>query len=306
MMIDINEKIPICDGALELPRYGLGAAHISEAPAVTAIATVQTAYQNGIRFFDTAPLYGKGQSERFLGEALSGVARDSFLLVTKVGHSVDLNGNCAVDFSHDGILRSLEQSLQRLGMDYVDILHIHDPDDYYEQALNEAFPVLAELRGHGVIKAIGVGMNQWQMLSNFAKHADFDCFLLAGRYTLLEQTSLHFLKLCQEKSIAVILGGIYNSGILASDLQPNATYEYQKAPQKLLKKARQIRAICHRYDVALNVAALQFPYLNPAVCSAVVGAQSPAEVLKNLEGLAARIPKALWDDLEMEGFIEVV
>src|SRR5688500_7589993 len=140
-------------------------------------------------------------------------------------------------------------------MDYVDMLHIHDPDDHQHEALETAFPTLAELRSQGVIKAIGAGMNQWQMLEHFARNADFDVFLLAGRYTLLEQTSLDFLQLCQTKGIGIFLGGVYNSGILASDLQTGAKYNYADAPEPIMVKARAIKAVCDRYDVPLNVAA---------------------------------------------------
>ncbi len=191
-----------------------------------------------------------------------------------------------------------------MNTDYVDILHIHDPDNHQREALETAFPALAELRSQGVIKAIGSGMNQWQMLEHFARNADFDVFLLAGRYTLLEQTSLDFLQLCQAKGIGIFLGGVYNSGILASDLQAGAKYNYADAPEPIMVKARAIKALCDQYGVPLNVAALQFARAHPAVTALVVGAVSPAEVKTNLHSLGVAVPAALWQDLQVQGLIE--
>ncbi len=283
---------------LELPRFGLGAAHISEGSTENAISIVQTAYESGIRFFDTSPIYGHGKSERHLGQALAGLKRESYIMSSKVGRMILPDGNACHDFNKDMILRSFEQSLEKLKTNYIDILHIHDPDNHYQQALKVAFPMLEDLRRQGLIKAIGVGMNQWQILAEFANHADVDCFLLAGRYTLLEQDALAFLNLCQEKGISLILGGIYNSGILASDLSSATTYNYKPAPNHLLEKAQKIALVCHQFNVALNVAALHFPYLHPAVSSVVVGAQSAKEVKANLDSLKVSVPKELWYALE--------
>ena len=304
-MIDPKETRRLGNTPLHVPRFGLGAAHIPKSGEAIAVATVQKALAAGVNFIDTAPLYTAGRSERYIGLALKGVPRDSYILATKVGRLVQPDDTCIFDYSRDGILRSLEESLTRLQLDYVDILHIHDPDNHYEQALNDAFPTLAELRSQCVIKAIGAGMNQWQMEADFARNADFDCFLLAGRYTLLEQTSLDFLQLCLEKQIGVILGGVYNSGILAGALGPDAKYNYRAAPPHVLAKAQQIAAICAQHDVPLNAAALQFPLAHPAVTSMVIGAEAPAEVAANLQAMTQPIPLDLWGDLKRDGLIAV-
>jgi D-threo-aldose 1-dehydrogenase len=273
-------------------------------PEADALATIHYALEQGLNFFDTAPLYGAGQSERYLGQALAGTPRDSFVLATKVGRLVTAEGDVVFDFSRDGVRRSLDESLQRLQMDQVDILHIHDPDNHYPQALDEAFPALAELRRQGVIKAIGAGMNQWRMLADFARQADFDCFLLAGRYTLQEQTALPFLELCQAKGISLILGGVFNSGILATGPQPGAKYNYTDAPPTILEKVRRLESICAQYQVPLNAAALQFALAHPAVTAAVIGARSVAELSANLQARRRPIPADLWADLRAAGLIE--
>ncbi|MEM7133915.1 MAG: aldo/keto reductase [Chloroflexota bacterium] len=300
----LQTKLPLGKTPLTIHQFGLGAAHIPKRGETIGIATVQEAWQQGIRFFDTAPLYSAGYSEELIGKALKGVPRDEFVLATKVGRLVQPDKSMVIDYSRDGILRSLDESLQRLQMDYADILHIHDPDDHYQQALDEAFPTLDELRSQGVIKAIGSGMNQWEMLADFARNADFDCFLLAGRYTLLEQTSLDFLRLCQEKKIGVILGGVYNSGILASDLGPEAKYNYRAAPEPILQKAKEIRDICQAHNVPLQVAALHFPLRNPGVTSMVLGAEEPSHIQQNLALFEIEVPDALWVDLRAAGLIE--
>jgi D-threo-aldose 1-dehydrogenase len=270
-----------------------------------AIATVQTAYGNGVRLFDTAPLYGLGVSEERVGKALAGLPRSSYVISTKIGRVLHEDRSGFVyDYSRDGVLRSLDGTLKRLQMDHVDILHIHDPDDHQHEALATAFPTLAELRSQGVIKAIGAGMNQWQALEYFARHADFDVFLLAGRYTLLEQTSLDFLRLCREKGIGIFLGGVYNSGILATGPGPGAKYNYREAPAEISQKAAAIRAVTDRFGIPLNVAALHFARAHPAVTSLVVGAVSPAEVETNLRSLATPVPTALWQELRSLGLIE--
>jgi len=293
---------------LQVTNFGLGTAPLANHKAVTeadALATIQAALENGIQLFDTAPLYGAGVGEERLGKALQGIPRSSYKISTKIGRLIkDDRSGCSFDYSRDGVLRSLESSLQRLNTDYVDILHIHDPDNHQREALETAFPALAELRSQGVIKAIGSGMNQWQVLEHFARKADFDVFLLAGRYTLLEQTSLDFLQLCQAKGIGIFLGGVYNSGILASDLQAGAKYNYADAPAPIMVKARAIKALCDQYGVPLNVAALQFARAHPAVTALVVGAVSPAEVKTNLHSLGVAVPAALWQDLQVQGLIE--
>lgn len=260
----------------------------------------------GIRHFDTAPYYGLGQAERWLGSALAGQRRDSFVVSTKVGRSpVDPEGNqrAAYDFSRDSVLRSLDESLNRLGLDAVDIVLIHDPDEHWQQALSETYPALVELRDQGVVTAVGAGMNQWQMLARFVEQTDVDVVLVAGRYTLLDQSAQQeLLPLCLERDVAVIVGGVFNSGILATD-EPRGTYNYEPAPASILGRARRIAAACAEHGVTLPHAALAFPARNCAVTELLVGAESADEVRRNLDLLAHPVPEALWsalaDELEL-------
>ncbi|MEZ4734159.1 MAG: aldo/keto reductase [Caldilineaceae bacterium] len=298
--------------SLQVTNFGFGTAPIGNVNAVSdanAEATIQYAYEKGIRLFDSAPLYGRGESELRIGRALRGVPRDSYVISTKIGRVLNPDRSAFVyDYSYDGVMRSLEGSLQRLGTDHVEIVLVHDPDadtvDHERDALDGAFPTLQDLRSQGVIKAVGAGMNQWQMEQRFAQQADPDVFLLAGRYTLLEQTSLGFLKLCKEKGIGIFLGGVYNSGILATGPKENAQYNYHNAPAEILEKARQIKAVCDRYGVPLNRAALHFARAHSTVTSLVVGAVKPDEVEANVEALAATIPAELWQELRASGLIE--
>lgn len=294
---------------LQISSLGFGTAFFSTffttVPLEDSLQAVHYALAHGINFFDTAPLYGAGESERRLGLALKDVPRENYVLATKVGRVITPDGQVVQDFSRDGIKRSFEESLQRLQLDYVDIVHIHDADNFYREALDNAFPVLADLRSQGIIKAIGAGMNQWEMEAEFARNADFDCFLLAGRYTLLEQGALQeFFPLCQSKNIAVFLGGVFNSGILASGVKPNAKYNYENAPAQVIEKVRRIEAVCARYDVPLQAAALQFPRAHPAVTSIIVGVQSAQEVATNIANLQREIPAAFWQELKAEKLIE--
>jgi D-threo-aldose 1-dehydrogenase len=292
---------------LTVSRIGVGAAPLAnlydELTDEQATLTIHAALDHGITLFDTAPLYGSGLSERRLGQALSGLPRESFVISTKVGRLVQSDGTVVFDFSRDGVLRSLEASLERLQLSSIDIALVHDPDDQYRMALEGAFPILSDLRAEGVIKAIGAGMNQWRMLADFAHYADPDCFLLAGRYTLLEQGALEFLSLCQEHQIGVFLGGVYNSGILATGPQPGAKYNYKDAPITVLERVQRIQTICERYGVPLRVAATQFPLAHPAVTALILGVQSPQEVADNLAALRQPIPLALWQELRADDLI---
>jgi D-threo-aldose 1-dehydrogenase len=223
------ERFPVGRSGLALPRLGLGTVPLgAKYQAVTeheAAETVHAALRAGITWFDTSPRYGFGVAERRLGKALAGVPREQYALATKVGWRIDPAGARWPDFTRDGVRRSLEGSLKRLGVKRVDLVHIHDPDEHYREALDEVFPVLDAMRAEGTIRAISAGMNQWQMLADFARDADFDCFLLAGRYTLLEQGALAtFLPLCRRRNIALILGGVFNSGILATGARLGALY----------------------------------------------------------------------------------
>ena len=297
---------------LRVTRLGLGGAPIGEqipqGDDDRAVAVVRRGYELGIRYFDTAPIYGAGGSERRYGLVLPDLPRDAFVLSTKVGRTRELDRaggrKDTFDYSRDRVLRSIEDSLERLRLDRVDIALIHDPDDHYDEAMNEAFPTLAELRSQGVVKAIGAGMNQWQMLTRLARDGDFDCFLLAGRYTLLDQSGLaELLPLCVEKRISIILGGPYNSGILASGLSPGATFDYSAVSPDMLERARLAKSVCDRHGVPLKATALQFGLAHPAVAATIPGARSTVEVEENVRMAGHPIPDALWDDLRAEGLV---
>lgn len=272
-----------------------------------ADATVQYALDHGVTFFDTAPLYGGGVSETRLGRALAGVPRDQYQIATKIGVVINADGSTERSYRRDAVKRSIEDSLQRLGVDYVEIAHIHDadPEANLRIALDEAYPVLADFKAQGIVRAIGAGMNYWEPEAELARNAEFDCFLLAGRYTLLEQEPIHeYLPLCLEKGISVFLGGVFNTGILATGSIPDARYQYRPAPPEMIDKTRRIEAVCARHGVALKAAALQFPLAHPAVRSLVVGMISPTEIDQNLAALQERIPAEFWAELREEGLID--
>ena len=300
-----------------MTRLGLGTAPLGGlyAPVADedALRTIDAAWQAGIRFFDTAPLYGHGLAEIRLGEALAGRARDRYALATKVGRllhpmtsasveSAHYKGTPRVepkfDFSYEGVMRSVDESLARLKLDRIDVLHIHDPDDHYEGAIGGAYKALAKLRREGTIGAIGAGMNQWQMLQRFAEEADFDCFLLAGRYTLLDRSATaSLLPLCERKSISIIAGGVYNSGILA-DPRAGTKFNYEVAPSPLVAEAQRLDGICTAHGVPLKAAAIQFPFTHPAVTAVLTGARSEAEFHENLAMFETPLPPDLWEALQ--------
>jgi D-threo-aldose 1-dehydrogenase len=307
---------------VRVTRLGLGGAPLgglfTRVSDEDAEATVHAAWERGIRFFDTAPLYGHGRSEARLGQALKAWPRSAFTLSSKVGRVLVPAGTPSggiyddpwpfepvFDFSRDGIRRSLDGSLKRLGVDYVDILHLHDPDDHYRQALDEAVPALLRLKEEGVTRAVSAGMNQWQMLAEFARAAPFDGFLLAGRYSLLDQGgAAELLPLCQERNIAVLLGGVFNSGVLAAGSAGAGAYDYAAPPPEVLARVRRLEAVCARFDVPLKAAALQFPLAHPAVTALVVGARSPDEVGENVRLLEEPAPADFWRALQREGLID--
>jgi D-threo-aldose 1-dehydrogenase len=293
---------------VRIPLLGLGCAplanYFNNLPEQQVEDLICYSFEKGASFYDTAPQYGYGLSEKRLGQALYNVPRDAFTLATKVGRVVEGEKKLKVDYTHDGILRSLEESLNRLKLGRIDIAHIHDPDNHFREALDMAFPTLAELRSQGVIRAIGAGMNQWQMLLEFARSADFDCFMLAGRYTLLEQKSLPLLDYCQQKGIAIFLGGVYNTGILATGAIPGARYNYHAASETILDRVRRIEAVCQKYAIPLRAAALQFPVAHSAVTSLVVGAESREEFAQTFDGLCVSIPNEFWQDLHAAGLID--
>jgi len=280
---------------------------------------VDAAWSAGMRFFDTAPQYGNGLAEQRLGAVLSAKPRDQFVLATKVGRLLRAGAppesntfpgapplNPVFDFSYDGVMRSVEESVTRLGFDRIDILHIHDPDEHFAEALSGAYPALDRLRAEGTIKAVGAGMNQAEMLARFAREANFDCFLLAGRYTLLDQVGLkELLPLCVERGIAIIAGGVFNSGILA-DPKPGTTYNYQTAPDELVQRAARIKTVCERHGVSQKAVAIQFPLGHPAVQTVLTGCRSVNEVNENVDAFQAPIPPAVWEDLKAEGLLAAV
>ncbi|MFD1696160.1 aldo/keto reductase [Roseibium aestuarii] len=296
-----------------------------------AQATLQAAYDAGIRYFDTAPQYGLGRSEERFSRAIARFGRDTIELSTKIGrllldcepHEVTPEAFVDVpqkrivfDYSYDGVMRSYEASRQRLGVANADILLIHDvcafsqgSREASEARVRELFDrggyrALTELRAAGEITAIGAGVNEWQVCQKLLELADFDCFLLAGRYTLLEQEALEtFLPLCETRDVGIILGGPYNSGILATGAVPGAKYNYAPAPEDVLDRVRRIEALCADHGVRLIAAALQFVLGHPSVKTVVPGAVSPAEVEANIRLLKTPIPDGFWSDLRASGLI---
>ncbi len=289
---------------VRVTRIGMGGAPLGGLDSKTAQDTLEYAFEQGIRYFDTAPLYGSGLSEIHNGGFLSTLPRNDFVLSSKVGRLIIPGQDIPFNYTKEGILRSIDESLTRLNLDSLDIVLIHDPDNHYSSALNEAFPTLAKLREQGVIKAIGAGMNQWEMLRQFAKDADFDCFLVAGRYTLLDHSALHeLMPLCLEKDISLILGGPYNSGILASDLNTKSTYFYDPSPPEIIEKAKKIKQVCDRHQVPLKAAAIQFGLMHQSVASTIPGPRSPKEIEDNIVMASIKIEPDLWRELKQENLI---
>jgi D-threo-aldose 1-dehydrogenase len=328
----------VTNGGLKVTTMGLGGTGLGNmyraVDADAAIATVHAAYEKGVRYFDTAPVYGFGLSESRLGQAIKSLPRNEIVISSKVGYDLvpirpdELKPalwdkpppfRADFDYSRDAVMRSLEGTLKRLGADYVDMLAIHDPDEAihfapgedpyarsrFKEAMEGAYPALDDLRSQGVIKAVGVGINQWQMLSDFVVAGQFDYFLLAGRYTLLEQEPLAtLLPLCEQRGTKIVIGGPYNSGILATGAIEGATFNTRLAPPAILERVRRIEAVCARRNVALAAAALQFPLGHPAVASVIPGARSVGELQQNLEYMQQNIPPALWEELKAEGLID--
>jgi D-threo-aldose 1-dehydrogenase len=319
MSVDPLERRRLGQTDVMVPVLGLGTAPLggwpTAVPREQGVATVQRAWDAGVRYFDTAPFYGHGNSEGFVGAVLAAQPRDSFTLSTKVGRLlVPGSGESELfagtpplepilDYSAEGTLRSLRESLDRLGLDRIDVAFIHDPDEHHDAALEGAFHALAELRAEGRLGAIGVGMNWSEPLARFAREAEFDCFLLAGRYTLLEQGALdELLPEVTERSMSIVAGGVYNSGVLI-DPRPGAHYDYAPAAPEVIDRAQALQAACAQFDVPLRAAAIQFPLAHPAVASVVVGARTPQEVDDNLAMLAVDIPGELWDTLRERGLL---
>lgn len=309
--------------SLDVTSIGLGSAPLgglfTPVSDADAEATVARAWSLGVRFFDTAPLYGFGLAERRLGAFLRQQKRESYVISTKVGRLLRApDGGAAedehykgtprerpvFDFSHDGVLRSVEESLGRLGLDHVDVLLVHDPDDHYDEAVTGAFRALQRLRSEGTVKAIGAGMNQSEMPVRFAEAVPVDCFLLAGRYTLLDQGALDALfPVCAAKSIGILLGGIYNSGILANP-HTSAKFNYEDADPVLVARARELDALCRKHGTELKAAALQFCMAHPAVTVAVMGARNAAEVSDNMAMSEKAVPQAFWQELRAKNLVD--
>jgi D-threo-aldose 1-dehydrogenase len=300
---------PLPRSGLVLSPLGLGTATLGERSgddaAGTAAKTVELALASGISYLDTAPHYGIGAAERRIGAELSHHHRAEFTLSTKVGRIIDEDARTETfDFSRGAVLSALEGSLGRLGLAAADIVFVHDPDHAEEAAVKNAFPVLRALRDDGTIRAIGAGMNQVAMLDRFVTNpaVDVDLVLLAGRYTLLDQSGLRLLDHCHERGVGVVLGGVFNSGILA-DPRPGASYDYRTAPGDLVARARALAATCERHGVPLMAAALQFGWGHPAVACVLNGAGSPEELAANLGYAQTPIPPACWEELRSEGLL---
>lgn len=311
---------------LELTEIGLGAAQLGNLHRVTTedevVETVDTAWDGGIRYFDTAPHYGVGLSERRLGERLRDRPRDEFVISTKVGrllvpspqtaHERDPQGFDVPadpmrvwDFSRDGILRSVEASLARTGLDRLDILYLHDPDDHFEQASTEGIGALIELREQGVVRAVGAGMNHADPLAELIRRADVDVVMCAGRFTLLDDSAAaELLPLARERGVGIVAAGVFNSGLLSTARPPaDALFDYAPAPAELLARAHAIADVCERHGVSLPQAAVAYVLREPAVVSVVLGARGRGQVEQNLARAQTPVPDAVWHELAEGGLI---
>ena len=317
--------------ALRVTEIGFGGAPLGNLFAIVtepdAHASLATAWDNGCRFFDTSPLYGYGLSERRIGDALREKPRDQYVLSTKVGRLLRPGaGRDSVadfrspmpfhgefDYSYDATMRSIEDSLQRLGLDHIDVALIHDigrdwhgdrQPEMFRSAMKGSAKALAELRAAGKIGAIGIGVNETDVCESALQEADFDCFLLAGRYTLLEQEPLERLfPACRKRNVSMIIGGAFNSGLLARVGQPDATYNYGAVPLEIAKRAVALHEVCAHHNVPLPAAALQFPLAHPVVATVIPGARNAAEVASHWQWARLKIPAALWDDLRAQGLL---
>jgi len=318
---------------LDVTPFAFGAAPIGNIfrpiDEATSDALVQRAWDAGVRFYDTAPMYGHGLSEMRLGHSLRWKNRDDFILASKIGRVLKPAKRSEIDFtpwvdgapnlmefdySYDGTMRAFEDSLQRMGLERMDICFIHDIDVFtrgneqpeaFKQAMDGAWKALEKLRDEGVVKAIGVGVNEWEVCHEALKQRDFDCFLLAGRYTLLEQESLEeFLPLCEERNAAVVVGGAFNSGILATGAKEGAKYNYAPAPEHIMKKVAGIEEVCRKYEVPLPAAAMQFVVAHPAIPSFAAGVRTVEQLDRNLDWFTHPIPLEFWAELKSKGLLQ--
>jgi D-threo-aldose 1-dehydrogenase len=313
-------------GGLRVGAHGFGVAPIAnlgrDVPEETALGALEAACSAGVRYYDTAPHYGLGLGERRLGEFLRTKPRDEYILSTKVGRLLVENPRGAMadgegfavtthlmrhrDYSSDGVRRSLDESLERMGLDRVDVAFVHDPDDHYREAMEGAFPALDQLRREGIITSYGAGMNQTAMLADFVQHTDLDVVMCAGRYTLLEQGGLDDLfPAVLQRNVSVVAAAVFNSGLLARDRPPaEATYNYGPAPASLIARVNALADVCEAHGVPLPAAALQFALGHPAVATVCTGARSAEQVLRNASFAELSIPDALWVDLAAAGLID--
>ena len=313
--LDPCEFRSIGERDVRVTRLGLGCAPLGNlfraVDSDTARATVDAAWDAGLRLFDTAPLYGNGLSEKRVGDALRDRPRDEYVLCTKVGRVLVPDASAGgdsifvdtppdrpvFDFTGDGVRRSIEDSLDRLGLDRIDIAHVHDPDDHLDQAISEALPALIALRDEGIIRAVGCGMNAVEPLLRIVECVDVDVVLLAGRYSLLDRSgAVDLLPRCAERGIGVIVGGVFNSGLLA-DPDNDSTYDYEPASDELRARTQAMRRTCERFGVSLTAAAIGFAARHPAVTSVIVGARSPAEIIDDVDAASTDLPNELWDAL---------
>ena len=319
-----NQKVGMKRVDLELTRLSLGTAPLAGLFKSVDISEsdqlIHTALDNGMNYFDTAPLYGHGLAEERLGRILGKVSQP-FVLQTKVGRvlnwvekadpvpwfpDADPHIQPVFDYSADGIKRSLEDSLKRLGVDHIDIALMHDAENHIEQAINIAYPVLADLKRQGIIKAVGIGINFCDVAIEIMKNVDLDIVLLAGRYTLLDQSAQNkLLPYALERKVDITIGGVFNSGVLA-DPKPGATFEYLPASDEIIRKAQDIRAFLSKQGIPLTAAALQFPLRHPAVTSVLTGSRNSKELLANMADFDLELPEDIWTQLEGAGLIETM
>ena len=340
MGIDPFERVRLGRSSVEIRRFGLGMAALSglfrEVSDDEAAAVLDRAWETGVRYYDTAPLYGYGLGEERLGRLLQAHDRDLFAVSSKVGRllyaideieadptlepdrpAVDIPGfdplegyfkgapdlRPVFDYSYDGVMRSVEDSLRRTGLARIDVFWIHDPDLHWEAAIGGAYPALADLRAQNVVGAIGVGMNQAEMLTRFVREGEFDAVMCAGRYTLLDQVALtELFPACEERGTVVVAAAVMNSGLLANPT-PDSKFDYAPAPPELLARALAMKAASERHGVSLRAVALQFVFGHPQVISVVAGVRSVAHLDDALTNLQCDIPGALWDELRADGLL---
>jgi D-threo-aldose 1-dehydrogenase len=317
---------------LDVTAFAFGTAPVGNIfraiPEPDSDAMFRSAWDAGVRYFDTAPMYGHGLSELRTGQSLRWKNRDDYVLSSKVGRVLKPARRADIDFaswvdaapftmqfdySYDGTMRSFEDSLQRLGLERMDICFIHDIDVFtrgaeqpavFRQAMDGCWKALEKLRSEGVVKAIGVGVNEWEVCHEALQQRDFDCFLLAGRYTLLEQEALDaFLPLCEKRGAAVVVGGGFNSGILATGARPGAKYNYAPAPAEIMQRVADIEKVCAEYRVPLPAVALQFVVAHPAIPSFIAGTRTVEQLVQNLQWFSHPVPADLWRDLKRKGLL---